>query len=235
MKSEPRFSGFPRECVKFYRELKANNSKSWFTEHKDEYNEYVLEPARLFVVEMGERLRALSPAIQADPRIDKSIFRIFRDTRFSKDKSPYKTHLGIWFWEGSGDRMECSGFYMHVEPPNLMLAAGLYRFPAHVVDEYRHSVVDGVHGVALEKAVRAVTRNPDCRVGKESFKRVPRGFDPDHKRANYLRHDTLYCWTESRIPKELYSETALDYCFREFRSFLPLHEWLVELIARSES
>ena len=83
-----------------------------------------MTPARLFVGEMGARLKKLSPGVQADPRVDKSIFRIFRDTRFSRDKTPYKTHLGIWFWEGDGPRMECSGFYFHLDPPKLMNGSG---------------------------------------------------------------------------------------------------------------
>ena len=81
------FRGFPKECVQFFTELEKNNNKHWFETHRKDYEEYVLNPARQFVLTMGERLKKISPGIVADPRIDKSIFRIYRDTRFSKNKS----------------------------------------------------------------------------------------------------------------------------------------------------
>ena len=82
----------------------------WFKRHKNDYEELVLNPSRLFVSEMGELLRGIVPAINADPRVNRSLFRINRDTRFSKDKTPYKTHITLWFWEGLGPRMENPGF-----------------------------------------------------------------------------------------------------------------------------
>jgi len=112
------FNGFPRELIQFYQGLSRNNDKSWFNEHKDIYARHVIAPAQDFVVSMGERLRMLSPGIVADTRANGagSIFRIYRDLRFSKDKRPYKTFLGIFFWEGSGKKMENPGFYFHMEP-----------------------------------------------------------------------------------------------------------------------
>ena len=97
------FSGFPKGTVSFLRDLAANNNREWFTAHRPEYETAVLEPARAFVRVMGERLRRLSPQIKAEPRIDGSLFRLYRDIRFSPDKSPYKTNLGIFFWK-AGDR-----------------------------------------------------------------------------------------------------------------------------------
>ena len=104
------FKGFPEECVEFYRDLSKNNNKVWFKEHKNDFEEYVIKPARDFVFEMGERLQIIAPGINADSRFNRSLFRINRDIRFSRDKTPYKTHLAVWFWGGSGKRMESSGF-----------------------------------------------------------------------------------------------------------------------------
>ena len=104
MADKPSFNGFPKEGLKFLANLKKNNTKLWFEQHREDYNEFVLGPARDFVVAMGDKLKKISPKIIADPRIDKSIFRIYRDTRFSKDKSPYKTNIGIYFWEGKSKK-----------------------------------------------------------------------------------------------------------------------------------
>jgi uncharacterized protein (TIGR02453 family) len=96
-----------------------------------------MTPARSFVTAMGEKLRKIAPGIVADPRVNKSIFRIYRDTRFSKEKTPFKTNLGIWFWEGDLPRMESFGFYFHVEGKKMMLAAGVYMFQKEQLEAFR--------------------------------------------------------------------------------------------------
>ena len=93
------FNGFPKKFTKFFADLAMNNNKLWFNEHKPDYEQFVLGPSKLFVIAMGERLSELSPDINAIPMVNKSLFRLNRDTRFSKDKSPYKTNVGIFFWE----------------------------------------------------------------------------------------------------------------------------------------
>jgi uncharacterized protein (TIGR02453 family) len=115
------FNGFPPEAVTFFQGLQNNNNKTWFEARKPDYQKFVLEPAQEFIEEMGVRLKQLSPGIHADPRVNRSIFRIYRDIRFSKNKTPYKTHLGIWMWEGEGAKFESSGYYFHLEPPNILL------------------------------------------------------------------------------------------------------------------
>ncbi len=121
------FEGFSPKTIAFFNTLKKNNSKEWFNAHKQDFTNHVMEPAKTFVTEMGKALKTLSPDIIAIPLVNKSIFRIYRDVRFSPDKSPYKTHLGIFFWEGGRPKMECSGYYFHLEPPNVYLGAGLYQ------------------------------------------------------------------------------------------------------------
>ncbi len=135
------FGGFPGDCVKFLQNLSQNNTKHWFQQHKDDYKDNVLAPAQDFVVALGERLRKISPRVVAVPRVDRSIFRIYRDTRFTRDKSPFKTHLAIWLWEGDWPKNDNSGFYFHLEPPSLMLGVGIYIFPKPLLEEFRESVV----------------------------------------------------------------------------------------------
>ena len=116
-----KFKGFPGEYFTFFDKLKKNNSKKWFEEHREEYDEFVMHPAREYIVVMGEKLRKIAPEVNAIPKINKSLFKINRDVRFSKDKSPYKTYMGIWLWEGAGKRMESSGFYLHVEDKKVLI------------------------------------------------------------------------------------------------------------------
>ncbi len=223
------FGGFPRECIGFLRDLKENNSTTWFKLHKSDYEEYLLNPARAFITDMGERLRLISPNINADPRVNRSLFRINRDTRFSKDKSPYKTHCAIWFWEGAGPRMECPGFYFHLEPDKLMLGVGIYCFPKPLLDIYREFVVHKKHGPSLVKAITDVTDSGDYNLGGQHYKRVPHGYDALHKNAALLLHNGLYAGIETGVPDELFSEAIMDYCLEKFHQMLPLHRWLVKM------
>lgn len=223
------FTGFPEGCVKFLRGLAAHNTKAWFEEHKGEYERVVKAPAAAFVVAMGARLRKVAPGVHAEPLINKSIFKINRDVRFRADKSPYKTHLGIWLWDGRGARMECSGFYFQLEPPDIMLGVGLYMFAKPALEKYRRAVVDPKQGAALARAAAALEK-AGYTLGGEYYKKVPAGFDPQHKNARFLLYNGLYAGEETRIPKEFYTPAFVDYCFARYRAMLPIHEWLKGVI-----
>jgi uncharacterized protein (TIGR02453 family) len=229
------FSGFPRESVQFFASLRENNNKVWFDSHRKEYDTYVLEPARSFVVALGERLRDSAPGIQADPRTNRSIFRIHRDTRFSNDKSPYKTHLALFFWEGSGPRMENPGFYFHFDDETLILGEGIYRFPGDMLGTYRESVVHPEQGKQLEEALEDIRKKGRYTMGVGKYKRVPRGYDRAHPRAELLLYDGLHAGESVPIPEYLFSTSLIDRCCSVFSDLLPLHRWLVELVKRNTS
>ena len=226
------FPGFPKGCVEFLQKLKKNNRKAWFEKHKEDYENYVLNPARDFVVAMGERLPAISPDIHADPRVNKSLFKIYRDVRFSKDKTPFKTNLGIWFWESEGPRFGHSGFYFHVEPTEFMLAAGVYMFDKALLYKYRQAVVHKIHGPAMVRAIAKVKSAGPYEIGGEHYSQVPRGFDPDHKLTEYLKYNALYAMRSSALPKSLFTPRIVDITFKAFKDMAPLHRWLVDMINR---
>jgi uncharacterized protein (TIGR02453 family) len=225
------FDGLPKRCVAFLEELAANNNREWFEAHRVDFDNYVMEPTRQFVVALGERLHEFAPGVVAEPRVDRSIFRIYRDVRFSKDKSPYKTNLGIWFWEGTLPRKECSGFYFHLEPPTLMLAAGAYQFGKEMLAGYRESVVHPEYGKQLADAIDEVTDGPYT-IGGKHYKRVPRGFDPDDENSDLLLYNSLYAATEIGIPDDLYTPGLVDFCANKYRDMSPIHKWLVKLTNR---
>jgi len=227
------FKGFSKESVSFLKRLKKNNNKNWFENHKSDYENSILMPSRDFVVGMGHRLKELSSGVNADPRVNKSLFKIHRDTRFSNDKTPYKTNLGIWFWEGESGRFDCSGFYFHLEPPNMMLGAGIYMFSKHIMAEYRNSVVHKTHGPALVRTVNKVMKAGNYQIGGQHYKKTPRGFDPEHKNTKYLLHNGFYAMYETKIPVTLYSKELVDYCHRKFKDMLPVHKWLCSVIKRA--
>jgi uncharacterized protein (TIGR02453 family) len=226
------FKGFSRETVSFFTDLKENNNKMWFEEHRQDYENWVLGPSIDFIRVMEKLFHKVSPAIVADPRVNRSIFRIHRDTRFSREKTPYKTNLALWFWEGDGPRMECPGFYFHLEPPMLMLAAGIHVFPKYLLEEYRRSVVDNRHGMTLARALAEVRKKGEYEIGEKHFKQVPRGFDKNHRNAEYLLFNGLDVFIEEELPPELYGEELPAYCMERFMDMWPIHTWLLGVVER---
>ena len=148
-----------------------------------------------------------------------------RDTRFSKDKRPYKTNLGIWFWEGERERMACSGFYFHVGDGKLMLGVGMHVMPAEILKCFRDAVVDKTYGPELRKTINKVSKEGYL-VGVKHYKRVPRGYDASHRNAEFLLYNALTAMTETDIPDEFYSNAIVDYASTHFKKMSPIHKWL---------
>jgi uncharacterized protein (TIGR02453 family) len=223
------FKGFPKEFTMFFENLKKNNSKDWFESHREDYEQFVMHPAREFVGEMGKKLRKIAPGVNAVPKINRSLFKINRDVRFSQDKSPYKTYMGIWLWDGDRKRMECSGFYLHVENNMLMIGVGIKLFPKPLLDRYRQAVVDNNYGTELKKAVKKASDLGYVVNGKH-YKKVPRGFDVDHPNVEFLLYNGLTARIEETIPKAFYSNAIIDYAYSHYRNMLPLHHWLMKVL-----
>jgi len=223
------FSGFSKGTVRFFNGLRRNNNKAWFEQNRETYDRHIMAPSKLFVTAMGERLRKIAPRVVAVPTVNKSIFRINRDARFSLDPSPYKTNLGIYFWDGARSRMESAGFYFHLEPPDMMLGGGMYGIPDNLIGRYRKAVVDPRRGPEIGRIIAAIGAMEGFSVGGEHYKRVPSGFDPAHPNAALLKHKGLYAGYETKIPDEFFSARLVDYCFERFEALVPLHRWLMKL------
>jgi len=231
------FTGFSPQTLDFFAGLGANNNKPWFEANRAIYEAHVLDPAKRFVAAMGQVLPSLSPDIQAVPQANGSIFRIHRDTRFSADKTPYKTALGIFFWEGTRPKMECPGYYLHIEPGEVMLGVGLWMFPKEQLAAYRDAVVHPVLGAELVQAVAAVRAfagpgslsAAGCGGTIESYKKVPAGYDPNHPNAEFLKYKGLHAGITTEIPPEFTSGAFVDWCLTRYAGMAPLHRWMVKM------
>jgi len=219
------FTGFPPAAPRFFRALARNNDKAWFAAHRDEYETAVLAPARAFVIDLGARLAKEVPGLVADPRTDRSIFRLYRDVRFSPDKSPFKTHLGLLWWEGMGDKLASSGFYFQLDAKDVYLGLGFYQFTPAALAAYRERVLDSKHGPALQRALRAMEKL-GYTVGGERTQRVPRGCDPAHPRAELLKYKGLYAGLSLGLPAALHGPKLLPLVHGHFKAMLPLHRSL---------
>jgi uncharacterized protein (TIGR02453 family) len=227
------FNGFSKETFRFFSDLEKHNEKHWFEENRGRFDKYVMKPAEEFVADMGKKLRSIAPRVVADPRRDRSIFRINRDARFSADKTPYKTHLGIFFWEGPRRKMDNSGFYLHLNKSTLFIGVGLHIFPKPLLEAYRESVVHPKYGTEMLTALRAATKNRTYEIGWRFYKKVPRGYESRHPNAEWLLFNGLGVYRESPLPGEIYSQDFIDYCFDIFRDMSPIHNWLLSMNLRA--
>ena len=165
---------FSPELFAFLRELKDHNDREWFNANKDRYERELKEPALAFVEDLGYRLPEVAPHLTADKR---SLFRIYRDTRFSKDKTPYKTHVGMYFRHARSAEADTAGLYLHLEPGHAFLGAGIWHPGSPALKRIRDALVARSDAwLAAVAAVEPVWRLADG----ESLKRAPAGYRPDH-------------------------------------------------------
>ena len=221
---------FPQSTIKFLTALSKNNNKEWFEKNRIRFDFELLQPAVQFVIDLGEELSKLSPNIIAIPKIDKSIFRLHRDVRFSKNKAPYKTNLGLYFWEGSGKKMECSGLYFHIEPNLFFLGAGMYQFTKDQLKKYRDVVSDPAKGKELSDLVKKLFKNKKYQLGGKTYKKTPRGFDPDYAYNELLLHSGFYVYYESKDFSELTKKDPVSFSYKTFKEMYSIHKWFVENI-----
>jgi uncharacterized protein (TIGR02453 family) len=167
------------ELFQFFQELKANNNRDWFQANKQRYESQVREPLLRFITDFGVRLAEISPHYVADARKSGgSLFRINRDIRFSKDKSPYKTASGIQFRHESGKDVHAPGFYLHLEPDSIFGGIGLWRPDTQTLNKIRDAIVekpDRWQQIISDKSFTA-----RFELSGDSLKRAPKGYDPDH-------------------------------------------------------
>ncbi|MCB9451420.1 MAG: DUF2461 domain-containing protein [Anaerolineaceae bacterium] len=225
---QPPFSGFPQAGLDFLAQLAANNEWAWFEAHKDDYQKLLLEPAQAFVVNLGAKLEGLVDGLYSDPRTDGRgvLMRIHRDTRFSKDKSPYKTNISGIFWAGERKKMESSAFGFQIEADGMGLMAGMFSFTPAMLTAYRAAVDDDRQGGKLADIAAALQHTGVYTLNGEHFKRVPTGYAADHPRADLLRHNGLYVFSP-RIPvSDILSPALVDICYAHFEKMAPVQRWL---------
>lgn len=205
------FAGFGEGAVEFYDGLAVDNSKAYWTDQRAVYEADVRAP-------MQALLAALEPEFGAG-----KIFRPYRDVRFSKDKTPYKSHCGA----------TAGPFYVQVGADGLMAAGGYYRMAPDQVARFRTAVDDERRGSALEKLL-AVAGADGITVGGETLKTRPRGVDPEHPRLDLMRHKGLYGWRGWEPDDVLHEPDTVDRVAGVWRSLRPLVGWLADHVGPSE-
>ncbi len=234
MNNTNRFAGFPEAGFQFLAGLAKNNNKAWFEAHRDAYQRGLLEPSLAFVEAMGTRLQAIVPDIRVDTRTNGrgNLMRIYRDTRFSQDKTPYKTAVSGLFWQGDGKKTACPAFGFQVNQEGMQLMAGLFAFSKEQLQQYRQAVVDNELGQALVTAVTTVTQSGSYQLKGQHYKRIPRGYNSAHERAEWLFFNGLYAHPQRSIPlAQVCSPDIVEICLAHFQNMAPVQQWLVQVLA----
>ena len=170
--------GFGAETMRFLAELEENNNRDWFKENKHRYDALVFSPAMEFISEMEPRLEHISPHFLAIPRrVGGSLMRVYRDTRFGRDKRPYKTNIGIQFRHEMGKDVHAPGYYLHIETSGCFLAAGMWHPDSDALSKIRQRIVEKPE--AWEKILNSSSFNSVFQRGGDSLKRPPRGYSDD--------------------------------------------------------
>lgn len=174
----------------FLEELSANNRRDWFNENKERYEEHVLDVALRFIQSMQAPLARIAPSFEAVPtRVGGSLMRVYRDTRFSKDKTPYKTNIGIQFRHERAKDVHSPGYYLHIEPSQVFIGAGMWRPEPDALRAIRECIAG--RPTEWRRAVDGDRFRRTFSLGGESLQRPPRGFDPDHVHIDDIRRKSF--------------------------------------------
>ena len=197
---------FSKELFQFLVELKFNNDRAWFQANKSRYEDFMKKPMLAFIEAFAKPLKRVNPAFVAEPR---SMFRIYRDTRFAKDKTPYKTHAAAHFMHRAASDVHAPGFYLHIEPGESFIAAGMWSPEADALKLIRKAIM------AHPRAWLPLSRMP---LWGESYVRPPKGVDPAHRFIADLKRKHFISWVDLKDSEVL----AADFMQRAAKAMKKL-------------
>lgn len=227
------FHGFKPQVIEFLEQIKQNNNKKWFDERYNFYHKEVLETSRDLVEDLGEQLQAIAPGINVSPKVNGSIYRFSRDARFSKDKTPYKTHLSYLFWQGALKRTRCPGFYLSIRPEYIQIGVGINHFTPEYLQAWRIQCAHSGKEQQIRGIIDTLIKSGAIIYG-EQLKRLPRDYSHREEKPllneELIRYKGFKCYFQLPLPNEVYSEAFVAYCFKYYQQLLPLFNWMVVIL-----
>ena len=203
----PPFEGFPKAGVEFLRQLKRNNNRAWFEKHKDKFEMEVKFPMQCLISSLQPYFESFGPEFDVNPK--RSLFRIYRDIRFSKDKTPYKTHAAAHFvLRGKSKGTEGSGYYVHIEPGEIYVGGGIYMPASDQLKKIRRAISE-----RRKDFMSIITNNHFAKLfGKiegDKLKRIPQGYEEDHPMSEWLKLKQFFVgveWKETKSFKPIFAK-----------------------------
>ncbi|MEO6502345.1 MAG: DUF2461 domain-containing protein [Jatrophihabitantaceae bacterium] len=207
------FDGISFAALDFYEDLEADNSKAFWTAHRQVYDEQVKGPLQELAAELSPEFGSAK------------FFRPFRDVRFAKDKTPYKTHQGVYFAE--------SRRYLQVSAAGLYASGGFYDMASDQVSRYRRAVAEDLPGHALEQSIK-LAEKAKLEIRGEQLSRIPSGYLKDHPRQELLRRKSIWATREFGCPDWLQTPRVKTEVVKAWRAMQPLIDWLEKNVGQSD-
>ncbi len=223
------FPGFSKDFFKFINDLKKNNNREWYHENKDRYKHDVVIPMCNFIKAMGPRLETICEDFVADSRPHGgSMFRIYRDTRFAKDKTPYKEHIACHFRHSAGKDAHAPGFYLHIEPKKVMFGGGVWCPPNPILHKIRSRIIEKPDDWKKVISNKSFNKRFGA-INGEQLKRPPRGFDKEQPHMDDLRRKSFF------VIQSVTKASAMDSKFiteveRAYKSASPMMEFITRAL-----
>jgi uncharacterized protein (TIGR02453 family) len=217
---------FDQRTWSFLDRLTDDNTKAHFDTQRDQYREHVAAPSAAFVDQLADPLRHhVHPGLQGEAKVGRSLFRINRDTRFSQDKTPYKTHLDFLFWIGDGPPREQPACIVRLTTTTVLLGAGQTGLKGPVLTRYRNRLIDPEDGSRIRSVVDDLTID-GTELSEPDRVNPPRPFPRDHPNAELLRRDGFHLSTTYPHPAHINSDSFTEWCTARLTQFHPLLDWL---------
>jgi uncharacterized protein (TIGR02453 family) len=214
---------FSTRLFQFLEQLRRHNRRAWFLKHREEFEDFARQPSLRFITDLRLRLGDVSPWLVADPKPNGgSLFRIYRDVRFSKDKSPYKAHLGMNFWHASANEtVHAPGLYLHLEPKGCFLAGGIWQPDSRSLARIRDAIAWKPED--WRRAKRSL------RLGGDTLTRPPRGYPADHPLIEDLKRKDFVASVDMSQAQVCSGRMMPDF-LRSARKVVPLLHFLSEAV-----
>ncbi len=224
----PPFEGFPKQGIEFLKKLKKNNNRPWFQSHKEQYDELVKFPMQCLIASLAQKMIDSAPEMKFDPQ--KSIFRIYRDVRFSKNKAPYKTNIAAAFdLKGNKKPVETPGLYVGVEPGEIFIGGGLYMPSGEQLKSIRRSLVnDPEEFLSVVRSKRF--KKEFGGIQGDKLKKAPLGFPKDHPMIEHLKYKQFFAGNVYDHPI-CFSPKFANTVAKVFEDTMPLVRWLAKATA----
>lgn len=223
------FQGFEPHGIRFLKQLKKNNDRDWFNARKEIYLNHLVAPSKAFLQELSKSFAKHFPTLEVTSR---SMGRIYRDTRFSDDKSPYHPWISFTIRDRRSPKEFTPRFYLGFDPTGLAFGAGIYSFSTAQRDTFRTLITEEPTAKSFREAVKKMKKAGFEPRGK-ALKKIPLGFDPNHANAEFLLYNGLYMSLEEDLPKEFYTKDFVNYFTKKMKSATPLLNWMADFSKRS--
>lgn len=224
----PKFPGFSNKAIEFLADLRANNEREWFQEHKADYERWVREPALDFITAFSGPLTKFAPCFVAMPKkVGGSLMRPYRDIRFSKDKTPFKTNLGVQFRHELGKDVHAPGYYFHFDPDNVFIGAGIWHPDATALGNIRNAITE--KPAVWRRAINNKAFKQHFELSGSSLKRPPRGFANDHPLINDLKRKDFIA-ISNLSHESITSPTVVADVVAMYKAATPLMKFLCAAI-----